>query len=87
MTISDAIWFRQQILPIIREAADERGSGPDPLRSMLREALDYADAIDELLRDAARCGVELDDARLRYITVQIDRPTWEALQQWREGVS
>lgn len=36
-----------------------------------------------LLTDVACSGVELDDPRLRYVPVQIDRDTWEALQSLR----
>lgn len=31
----------------------------------------------DTLRDVARSGMEQDDPRLRYVTVQIDRETWE----------
>lgn len=84
MTDADAIWFRKNVLPIIREAAEDRGDGPDPLRSMLRQLIGYIDALDEILADVAAAGVELDDKRLRYVTLQIDRTTWELLDAWRE---
>lgn len=32
---------------------------------------------EELLREVAGSGVELDDPRMRYVTVQISRETWE----------
>ena len=34
----------------------------------------------ELLREVFDSGVELDDKRLRYVTIQIDRATWASLQ-------
>lgn len=34
-----------------------------------------------LLRDVARSGVTLDDPRIPYVTVQIDRDTWDALRR------
>lgn len=37
--------------------------------------------LKELLRDVALCGVEHDDARLDYVTVQIDRTTWDELRE------
>lgn len=43
-----------------------------------------ASIMEELLRDVASSGVELDDERLRYVVVQIDRQTWEALIRWRD---
>lgn len=37
----------------------------------------------EILRDVAQAGVEFDDPRVGYVTVQIDRETWEALAKYR----
>ena len=34
-----------------------------------------------LLRAVAQCGVESADERVRYVTVQIDRDTWAAVQE------
>jgi hypothetical protein len=41
-----------------------------------------AGAVD-LLRDVATAGVEFDDSRLGYVSVQIDRATWDALASYR----
>lgn len=42
----------------------------------------------DLLSDVATSGVEFDDPRIGYVTVQIDRETWEALAPYRpEGQS
>jgi hypothetical protein len=42
----------------------------------------------DLLADVATSGVEFDDPRIGYVSVQIDRETWEALAPYRpEGQS
>jgi len=38
---------------------------------------DTRDERNEMLRDVATSGVELDDIRLKYVVVQIDRDVWE----------
>ena len=40
--------------------------------------------LEELLYEIAISGVEHDDERLDYVTVQIDRITWNELQEVRE---
>lgn len=37
---------------------------------------------EELLREVAGSGVELDDPRMRYVTVQIGRETWERVRAY-----
>jgi len=37
--------------------------------------------LKELLHDVALCGVEHDDERLGYVTVQIARRTWDELRE------
>ena len=39
-------------------------------------ALARAERAEALVREVARSGVELDDERIDYVTVQIDRATW-----------
>lgn len=39
-------------------------------------ALARAERAETLVREVARSGVELDDERIDYVTVQIDRATW-----------
>ena len=34
----------------------------------------------ELLREVAGCAPGLDDARMDYLEIQIDRPTWDMLR-------
>ncbi|HKZ02389.1 MAG: hypothetical protein A2W35_06575 [Chloroflexi bacterium RBG_16_57_11] len=38
----------------------------------------------EQLREVAISGVELDDERIRYVSIQIDREVWQTLQVLRE---
>jgi hypothetical protein len=40
-----------------------------------------------LLREVAQSGIEFDDERIGYVTVQIDRATWDALAAHRGGSS
>lgn len=37
----------------------------------------------ELLLDIAQCGVDDVDSQVKYVEVQVDRVTWEALQKLR----
>ena len=39
----------------------------------------------DLLRDVRNSGVVLDDARLGYLEVQIDRPTWDEIREVVDG--
>jgi len=41
---------------------------------------------DLLLEIQASCAVEFDDARIKYLTVQIDRPAWETLRAYRPRI-
>ena len=46
-----------------------------PVRFVIRD--DSPDAMLELLREVARCGVDLADPILSCVTVRISRATWE----------
>lgn len=37
----------------------------------------------ELLREVSTSGVEFEDDRINYVTVQIDKETWQEIQRWR----
>jgi len=70
-------------LAAIRERLDnshplwqKEGMGRD-----ITALLDEVERLKALLREVAQSGVEHDDPRIGYLTVQIDRVTWEALQQ------
>jgi len=45
------------------------------------EVRDIADRMNEQMRELAACGVEHDDPRLDYITVQIPRVVWDELRR------
>ena len=51
------------------------------------ERADRAEAeverLRELLRDVATSGVSYEEPRVHYLEVQIDRPTWEELAEFR----
>jgi hypothetical protein len=55
--------------------------GSEPVEVVRADA--YRGAVD-LLRDVATSGVSYDESRVRYVEVQIDRDTWEALAAYRE---
>lgn len=55
------------------------------LASLVRQGELRRLALEELLEDVASCGVEFEDERLRYVTVQIDRSTWLQLQRWLDS--
>lgn len=57
----------------------------DQLASLVRQGEQRRLALEELLEDVASCGVEFEDERLRYVTVQIDRSTWLQLQRWLDS--
>lgn len=51
------------------------------LREVIFAGLDALALVDEI----ARSGVELDDPRIGYVTVQIDRETWQAIRGRDDG--
>ena len=40
----------------------------------------HADAAEALLLEVAAAGVVLDDPRIGYVEIQIDRETWQAIR-------
>lgn len=46
-----------------------------------RMFLDAAKALDRLVCDVGASGVEHDDPRLGYVTVQIDRDVWNRVRE------
>ena len=50
---------------------EEHAPAPSPARDEVREAL----------REVADSGVEFNDERVGYVTVQIDRETWETVRR------
>jgi hypothetical protein len=60
--------------------ARELGQENSRLNALRWRAVADRDDLRDLLRDVARSGVELADERLRYVTVQVDRTTWDAVQ-------
>lgn len=77
--------YRNQMLQRLAEARSAHDHGAAELLALARDCIEYTTDIEDLLRDIANSGVELEDERLRYVTVQIDRPTWEALRRWRDA--
>jgi len=37
--------------------------------------------LEALLREVSTAGVELDDPRIGYLTVQLDRVTWDEIEE------
>jgi hypothetical protein len=67
----------------LERAADIDALGVEvrDLRALLRDAAAALRGAEDARREIAASGVEQDDPRLDYVTVQIDRATWEALQR------
>jgi hypothetical protein len=42
------------------------------------------DTLQQMLRDVALSGVELDDDRMSYVIVQVDKDVWRAVKVFRE---
>lgn len=57
--------------------------GSREFQAMVVVAASRLEGAVDLLRDVATAGVEFDDSRLRYVTVQIDRETWDTLATYR----
>jgi hypothetical protein len=49
----------------------------------LRALTEESERMRDLLREIAASGVEFEDPRIDYVTVQVDRETWTALGQWK----
>jgi hypothetical protein len=68
-----------------RRGGDTNGyAGWELIARKALEAANYQGAVD-LLREVAGAGVEHEDPRVGYVTVQIDRATWDALAAYRKG--
>jgi len=57
----------------------------DPIRrariqNLLWMLLDRVVRLEELVQDVASSGVEFEDPRIRYVTVQIDSETWRSIR-------
>lgn len=50
------------------------------IRARLIEAVDWIQELERLVTLVAQSGVEHDDPRVRYVTVQVDRETWHDVQ-------
>ena len=57
----------------------------DEVNASIRKLEAQPDPLRELLTDVANSGVSFDDERLKYVEVQIDRSTWDRLQQLKDG--
>lgn len=57
----------------------------DEARATLAAALDRADRLEAALREFVECGAELDDVRLRYMTMQVPRETLDAARSALKG--
>jgi len=44
-----------------------------------------SDQMFDLLQDISMAGVELDDRRMSYVVVQIDRAVWQRVQGYKPG--
>jgi hypothetical protein len=62
---------------------EEMGRRLNELRGDVNKATDGQ--MFSLLQDISMSGVELDDPHLPYVTVQIDRHTWQRLQGYKPG--
>ena len=51
------------------------------LEKWLAQVTAERDRLRELIGNIRDCGVEHDDPRLRYVTVQIDRSLWEQVHE------
>jgi|GEM_PF-4914819 len=48
---------------------------------ILRARVSELERLEALLREVSTAGVELDDPRIGYLTVQIDRVTWNEIKE------
>ena len=64
-----------------RDAFVEAKAENERLREAHAERLREIGELQDLLGDVLASGVVLDDERIRYLTVQIDRPTWNEIRE------
>jgi hypothetical protein len=63
------------------EAAAKAVCGHRSYRMIAAEVL-AASGLADLLREVADCGVSFEDERIKWVEVQIDRPTWEKVNAY-----
>jgi hypothetical protein len=54
----------------------------EQMRKALTEAVAEAKVATDLLHEVSCSGVELQDARMSYVVLQMDSDTWEAVKQF-----
>lgn len=64
-----------------REAVAEAARHRAALWTRIDDEVRRQRAAQAMLAEVAHSGVEHDDPRLDYVTVQIDRRAWDAIQQ------
>lgn len=77
---------REKFEAAVHDAEDKWGMiNHDEMKAAILAAHDAAtrelraevERLTGLVRELAQCGVELDDPRLRYVTVQVPRSVWD----------
>lgn len=80
-------WLRERITMLEAELAEAR-AGVSPLMPVAHSTIDgpyelraEVARLREALREIALSGVELDDTRVDYVTIQLSRATWDAAKK------
>jgi hypothetical protein len=73
-------WDALDEIERLRDELDDEQIMNDGRLEVLRATEREVALLRNLLRYLAASGVEQDDERLRYVTVQIDRATWDAVR-------
>jgi hypothetical protein len=68
-----------QLLPYVDLTSLNAGS----LAALVITVGEYQEMI-QMLDEVAGAGVVFEDERIKYVEVQINRPTWDAIQAWKQ---
>jgi len=89
--MDDILTLARELLEQIIPGCSDLCAGDD-IRSLAQAVIDItherdiisavAESHRAVLHDVATSGVEFSDARVDYVTVQIDTATWQAVQQF-----
>ena len=73
--------FRSKILPEIRRIAEDPAGTRKISSRELKQLLVYLDELEEIVLDVAMSGIEFEDYRLKYLTIQLSKDTWAQIQR------
>lgn len=69
----------------LSKAAKLKSDIDKTIRCRMLETFAWLGQAHDIIADIASAGIELDDERLSYMTIQVDRDLVERAKKWLEG--